>query len=153
LNKKAHEKLTTQRNISELDLIKQTRLRQCLARRSKRLKAELMIKRFNKRNKTRIKEFKEGDQVTCLFFSLIKLSKVLIRNKNKRESKKNRFRNGIFQKKATIIKLYNNGYSARIKWSHTGGYLNTEIPGSISNYRIAFLKVINFFLLLHLNSS
>ena len=65
---KAHEKLTTQKNISELELIKQTRLRQCLARRSKRLKAELMIRRFNKRNKNKIKELKEGDQVIFFFF-------------------------------------------------------------------------------------
>ena len=59
--------------------------------------------------------------------------------------KKFRFRNGIFQKKATIIKIHKNGYSAQIKWSHTGGYLNLETPGSISTYRLAFLKVyINF---------
>jgi hypothetical protein len=65
----------------------------------------------------------------------------LVRNRNKRETKKNRFQNGIFQKKATIVEIHKNMYSAKIKWSYTGGYLGSETPGSTSNYLLAFLKV------------
>jgi hypothetical protein len=63
----------------------------------------------------------------------------LVRNKSKRTGKKERFRKGLYQKEAKIIKIYTNGYCL-LEWSHTGGYLTSEIAGSRSKYNLSFLK-------------